>query len=46
MAGIGHVALYIGGGNVIQAPYSGSYIQVTPLGQVEAGYFGATRPLT
>jgi cell wall-associated NlpC family hydrolase len=46
VAGIGHVALYIGGGNVIQAPYSGSYVQVTPLGQVEAGYFGATRPLT
>jgi cell wall-associated NlpC family hydrolase len=46
VAGIGHVALYIGGGNVIQAPYSGSYIQVTPLWQVEAGYFGATRPLT
>jgi peptidoglycan DL-endopeptidase RipA len=46
VAGIGHVAMYIGGGNVVQAPYSGSYVQVTPLGQVEAGYFGATRPLT
>jgi cell wall-associated NlpC family hydrolase len=40
------VAIYIGGGNVIQAPYSGAYIEVTPLGEVESGYYGATRPLT
>lgn len=46
VAGIGHVALYVGGGNVIQAPYSGSFVQITPLGQVEDGYFGATRPLS
>jgi len=46
IAGIGHVALYIGGGNVIQAPFSGSVIQITPLGEVESGYYGATRPLT
>ena len=45
-SGIHHVAIYIGGGNVIQAPQSGSPIQITPLNQVDWGYFGATRPLT
>jgi peptidoglycan DL-endopeptidase RipA len=46
VAGIGHVAIYIGNGNVIQAPYSGAYVEITPLGEVESGYFGATRPLS
>ena len=46
VGGIHHVAMYIGNGNVIQAPQSGSVIQVTPLMQVDWGYFGATRPLT
>ncbi len=46
ISGIGHVAIYIGNGNVIQAPYSGAQIEITPLDQVEDGYFGATRPLT
>jgi cell wall-associated NlpC family hydrolase len=46
VGGIHHVAIYIGGGNVIQAPQSGSVIQITPLGQVSWGYYGATRPLT
>lgn len=46
IGGIHHVAIYIGNGNVVQAPQSGSVIQVTPLGQVSWGYFGATRPLT
>lgn len=46
IGGIHHVAIYIGNGNVIQAPQSGSVIQITPLGQVSWGYFGATRPLT
>lgn len=46
IAGIHHVAIYIGNGNVVQAPQSGSVVQVTPLGQVSWGYFGATRPLT
>ncbi|CAN5468296.1 NlpC/P60 family protein [soil metagenome] len=43
---IHHVALYIGNGNVIQAPYSGTVVQVTPADQVSGDYFGATRPLT
>ena len=46
VAGIGHVAIYIGDGNVIQAPQSGDIVRITPLFQVESGYFGATRPLT
>lgn len=46
VSGIHHVALYIGGGMVIQAPQSGSVIQKTPLGSVSWGYYGATRPLT
>jgi cell wall-associated NlpC family hydrolase len=45
-SGIHHVAIYIGGSNVIQAPQSGDIVRVTPLWQVESGYFGATRPLT
>jgi cell wall-associated NlpC family hydrolase len=45
-SGIHHVAIYIGGGNVVQAPQSGSVIQVTPLWDVDWGYLGATRPLT
>jgi cell wall-associated NlpC family hydrolase len=44
--GVGHVAIYIGNGYVIQAPESGSYIQVTRLDQVEPGKIGTTRPLT
>lgn len=46
VAGIGHVAIYLGDGQVVQAPYSGAYIEITPLDQVESGYLGATRPLT
>jgi cell wall-associated NlpC family hydrolase len=46
VAGISHDAIYIGGGDVVQAPHSGAYIEITPLNQVESGYYGATRPLT
>ncbi len=45
-SGIHHVAIYIGGGNVIQAPQSGDIVRITPLWDVDSGYFGATRPLT
>ncbi|MDQ2957519.1 MAG: NlpC/P60 family protein, partial [Actinomycetota bacterium] len=44
--GIHHVALYVGNGNVVQAPNSGDVVRVTPWDQVAYGYFGATRPLT
>lgn len=45
-AGIHHVAIYVGDGNVIQAPQSGDIVRITPLGAVSSDYFGATRPLT
>lgn len=45
-AGIHHVALYVGAGNVVQAPQSGDIVRITPLAAVDAGYFGATRPLS
>ena len=44
--GIGHVAVYAGGGEVVQAPRSGLTITVTPLYSVEHAYMGATRPLS
>ena len=44
--GIHHVAIYIGNGNVVQAPNSGDVVKVTPWDQVSWGYYGATRPLT
>ncbi|HEX2903179.1 MAG TPA: NlpC/P60 family protein [Jatrophihabitans sp.] len=46
VSGIHHVALYIGNGNVVQAPNSGDVVRITPWDQVAYGYFGATRPLT
>jgi len=46
IAGIHHVAIYIGNGYVVQAPQSGEVIQETPWDQVSWGYYGATRPLT
>ncbi len=45
-AGISHDAIYLGDGHVVQAPHSGAHIQISPLDQVESGYYGATRPLT
>ncbi|HEX3335887.1 MAG TPA: NlpC/P60 family protein [Jatrophihabitans sp.] len=46
VGGIGHVAVYVGDGQVVQAPRSGDVIRVTPIYQVESGAMGATRPLT
>jgi len=45
VAGIHHVAIYIGNGMVIQAPESGETIRETPLDEVDWGYYGATDPL-
>jgi cell wall-associated NlpC family hydrolase len=44
--GIGHVAVYIGNAEVVQAPHSGDVVRVTPIYEVESGTMGATRPLT
>ncbi|MEO7262414.1 MAG: C40 family peptidase [Jatrophihabitantaceae bacterium] len=46
LGAIHHMALYIGGGNVVQAPHSGDVVRVTPWDQVSYGYIGATRPLS
>jgi cell wall-associated NlpC family hydrolase len=46
IAGIGHVAIYVGNGEVVQAPHSGDVVRVTPIYEVESGTMGATRPLT
>jgi cell wall-associated NlpC family hydrolase len=40
--GASHVALYIGGGNVIQAPHTGAFVHVTPMAQNPI--LGAVRP--
>lgn len=44
-SGIHHVAIYRGNGQIIEAPYSGGYVQVSSLYEY-GGFFGATRPLT
>jgi peptidoglycan DL-endopeptidase RipA len=45
VSGIHHVAIYKGGGKIIQAPYSGGYVEVSSM--YDPGtIFGATRPLT
>jgi cell wall-associated NlpC family hydrolase len=46
VSGIHHVAIYLDGGMVVQAPESGERVTVTPWDQVSWGYYGATRPLT
>ncbi|HET6876708.1 MAG TPA: NlpC/P60 family protein [Jatrophihabitans sp.] len=45
ISGIHHVAMYVGGGRIIEAPYSGSYVRYASLWEYGAP-FGATRPLT
>jgi cell wall-associated NlpC family hydrolase len=40
---IHHVALYIGGGYMIEAPHTGAVVHVTPV--YLDGYIGATRPV-
>lgn len=42
---IHHVAIYIGGGRIVEAPYSGGYVQTNSL-FAYGDYYGATRPLT
>jgi cell wall-associated NlpC family hydrolase len=45
IGGIHHVAIYVGGGQIIQAPESGSYVMVSSM-YAPGPIFGATRPLT
>lgn len=45
VGGIHHVAIYKGNGQIIQAPFSGGYVEVSSM--YDPGtIFGATRPLT
>lgn len=46
IADVGHVAIYIGDGKVVQAPNSGARITITPIGEITAGRIGTVRPLT
>ena len=46
LAGVHHVALYIGNGNILQAPQTGDVVRITPLSDRVSGYYGATRPMT
>lgn len=45
ISGIHHVAVYIGGGRIVEAPYSGAYVRTASLYEY-GGFFGATRPST
>ena len=42
-ATIHHVAIYLGGGYMIEAPHTGAFVQLVPV--YLDGYFGATRPV-
>ncbi len=40
--GLGHVGLYIGGGNFVHAPHTGDVVKISNLGSY-GGYVGAVR---
>jgi len=41
--GLGHVGMYIGGGQFIHAPHTGDVVKISSLGE-HGGYVGAVRP--
>ena len=41
--GLGHVAMYIGNGNIIQAPHAGAFVEITSMAYMPAPV-GAVRP--
>lgn len=43
--GLGHVGMYVGGGEFVQAPHTGTDVQVTPLSSYQNAYVGARRIL-
>lgn len=46
VAGIHHVGIYIGHGNIIHAPQTGDLVHISTVDHGVSGYYGATRPLT
>jgi cell wall-associated NlpC family hydrolase len=43
---IHHVAIYIGNGDVVEAPDSGLHVRIRPWTSIPSTFYGATRPLT
>jgi cell wall-associated NlpC family hydrolase len=43
--GLGHVGMYIGGGQFVEAPHTGAYVQISNLGDRLGSYVGARRIL-
>ncbi|HLK43767.1 MAG TPA: C40 family peptidase, partial [Thermoleophilia bacterium] len=41
--GLGHVAMYVGGGTLIQAPHTGTNVSYASLASMQSGYVGAAR---
>ncbi|WP_019630881.1 C40 family peptidase [Actinomadura atramentaria] len=41
--GLSHVGMYVGGGQIIHAPHTGTVVKVVPLSSMP-GYYGAGRP--
>lgn len=43
---LGHVGIYIGHGEVVHAPHTGTFVQISPLGMgwFQSTYVGATQP--
>lgn len=39
-----HVALYVGGGRMVDAPHTGAFVRVEPVDVTSASFVGATRP--
>jgi cell wall-associated NlpC family hydrolase len=41
--GLNHVGIYIGGGEMVDAPHTGEVVKITPIADFGAGYVGARR---
>jgi cell wall-associated NlpC family hydrolase len=41
--GLGHVGIYVGGGEMIHAPHTGDVVKISPLSEFGASYVGARR---
>ncbi len=43
-SGLGHMGIYIGGGNMVHAPQTGDVVKVTSMASRSGNYVGAVRP--